>query len=470
MAAVPGSAGKATRKGGSAIIETGPASPDPSGDFKYWAFISYSHADEVWAKWLHRTLETYRVPSALVGQPSRNGPVPRRVFPMFRDREELPTSASLSENISDALARSRYLIVICSVRAAVSRWVNEEVKAFKALGRSDRILCLIVDGEPNASDIPDSGQLECFPKAVRFEVSPAGELLADRTEPIAADVRAGKDGKANARLKLLAGILGVNYNSLRQREKRRRIWRRIAVGAGACAVLALLSMVWYRGHLQAQEIQRAQNLRLAQLMIQKTKDALAHGDDASAMFYGANAIAYSLQAGVAPLESDLLESLTLSAFTAGRINDAEFGGGLAVSPDGKRMVWGRRDGTLILWDIAAKRQLGTFMDHKGTVTAALFLPDGSLVTAGSDGTLRLWSAKRSDVLAANVPIVRTLAASRDGALLAAAGDDWKIHLWSIARRAELHALTGHSDQINSIAFSPDGIHLASASQDRQLAL
>ncbi len=452
---------------------TDPARLDHPDNFKYWAFISYSHADEVWAKWLHRTLETYRVPSALVGRPSRNGAVPRRIFPLFRDREELPTSASLSDNIGDALARSRYLIVICSARAAVSRWVNEEVKAFKALGRSDRILCLIVDGEPNASDDPHSGQLECFPVAVRHDVSPAGEILDSRTEPIAADVRAGKDGKSNARLKLLAGILGVNFDALRQRERRRRIWRRIMIGIGASAVAALIGAVWYRGHLEARQIQRAQDLRLAQLMIQKTKDALAHGDDASAMFYGANAIEYSLLAGVRPLESDLLQSLTLSAFTQGRVNDAKFSGGLAVSPDGKRMVWGRKDGTLVLWDIAAKRLLRVFAGHKGPVSAAAFTPDGAwLATAGSDGTVRIWSVAGKGVyqLAAKAPAVRSLAVSRDGTLLAAAGADWKIHLWSIARRQELRALTGHSDQINSIAFSPDDIHLASASQDRQIAL
>ena len=39
-------------------------------DYKYKAFISYSHSDEKWARWLHRSLENYRVPKRLVGQPS----------------------------------------------------------------------------------------------------------------------------------------------------------------------------------------------------------------------------------------------------------------------------------------------------------------------------------------------------------------------------------------------------------------
>ena len=60
--------------------------PDqPASDYHYWAFISYSHADEKWANWLHKALETYGVPKVLVGKPSKHGPVPKRAFPVFRD-------------------------------------------------------------------------------------------------------------------------------------------------------------------------------------------------------------------------------------------------------------------------------------------------------------------------------------------------------------------------------------------------
>src|SRR5437016_6755700 len=83
---------------------------------KYWAFLSYSHADKKWGDWLHKALETYRVPRRLVGKESRDGKVPPRVFPIFRDREELPISADLGSNINEALQESRYLIVICSPR------------------------------------------------------------------------------------------------------------------------------------------------------------------------------------------------------------------------------------------------------------------------------------------------------------------------------------------------------------------
>jgi outer membrane protein assembly factor BamB len=214
--------------------------PDPTGaGFKYWAFISYSHVDRKWGDWLHRALETYRPPFGLVGKAGRDGPVRRTNPPIFRDREELPSSASLSDNINNALRESRYLIVICSPHAAVSRWVNEEIVYFKSLGREDRALCLIVEGEPNASDKPESGKLECFPPGVRFRVDANGHVTDQRTEPIAADARKEGDGKRNAKLKLAAGLLGVNYNDLKQREKWRAVRRRVALVLAAGAIIGV---------------------------------------------------------------------------------------------------------------------------------------------------------------------------------------------------------------------------------------
>ena len=74
------------------------------------------------------------------------GEVGKRLFPIFRDREELPTSNELGLAIKTALDESSHLIVVCSPNSANSTWVNEEIKYFKSLGRSDNILSFIVDG------------------------------------------------------------------------------------------------------------------------------------------------------------------------------------------------------------------------------------------------------------------------------------------------------------------------------------
>lgn len=202
-----------------------PEADDP----KYWAFISYSHADAKWGDWLHAALETYRVPSRLVRNAKPEGAVPRRVFPVFRDREELASSASLGENIENALRLSRALVVICSPRAAASRWVNEEIKLYKSMGREDRVFCLIVDGEPNAR--PESESSECFPATLR-----------EPAEPIAADAREGRDGKRNALLKLIAGIIGVPYDELRQRERQRQLRQRLRAAALTLAIAAAVTV------------------------------------------------------------------------------------------------------------------------------------------------------------------------------------------------------------------------------------
>jgi tetratricopeptide (TPR) repeat protein len=205
-----------------------------SQPYKYWAFLSYSHADEAWARWLHRRLERYAVPRRLVGTATATGPIPARLFPIFRDREELAGSAHLAPELQQALKLSRYQIVICSPAAARSRWVGEEIRYFKSLGRGDRVLALIVEGEPHAAD----PALECFPEALRFEYDAAGQP-GNPAEPIAADARKSADGKTNAALKLIAGILGVGFDELKRRDLQARNQRLAFVSALACGVAAL---------------------------------------------------------------------------------------------------------------------------------------------------------------------------------------------------------------------------------------
>jgi tetratricopeptide (TPR) repeat protein len=206
---------------------------------KYWAFLSYSHRDAKWGAWLHKALESYRPPKQLIGTVTARGSVPKRLAPIFRDREELASATDLGTVISEALTQSACQVVICSPNSARSKWVNEEILAFKRLGREDRIFCLIVDGEPNASDNPAIAEQECFPQALRFRVGPDGNLSTTRTEPIAADARAGKDGRSNAKLKLIAGVLGVGFDALRQREQQRRQRRLFAIASGATAGMVL---------------------------------------------------------------------------------------------------------------------------------------------------------------------------------------------------------------------------------------
>lgn len=201
--------------------------------FKYRAFISYSHADEAWAAWLHRRLEHYRVPSHLVGRKTANGPVPRRLGRCFRDQAELSAASDLTETLRQALRDSQSLIIVCSPRSAASRWVNEEIKYFRSLGRGGAIYAFIVDGEPNAHDPAQ----ESFPRALLQDED--GRLLS---EPLAADARPAKDGKVDGFLKLVSGLIGVGFDELRQREQKRRT-RLMTAAVGASLAIASITTV-----------------------------------------------------------------------------------------------------------------------------------------------------------------------------------------------------------------------------------
>ncbi len=204
-----------------------PATADAAA--RYRAFISYSHADKSVAAWLHHAIEAYHVPTKLVGRVTAIGPVPRRLTPVFRDRDELPASGDLGKELTEALRDSLFLIVICSPAAARSQWVDQEILTFKRMHGESRVLSLIASGEPGSSALDPASPNECFPRSLRFKVGPDGLLSNGPAEPIAADLREHGDGKRLARLKLLAGLIGVKLNDLVQREAQRRARRLVAL-------------------------------------------------------------------------------------------------------------------------------------------------------------------------------------------------------------------------------------------------
>lgn len=293
---------------------------------RYWAFISYSHEDKRWADWLHKRLESYRIPSRLVGKPSRDTAIPKRLFPVFRDREELPSSADLGANINHALQQSRCLIVICSKRSAASRWVNEEIRLFKQLGRADRILALIVEGVPNASDVNNLDD-ECFPPALTHHVDQQGTIQSQRVEPIAADLRPNKDGRQNALLKLIAGVLGVRYDELRQRERHRRFQRNLILGSITALLLLVVGILAYARHEQRVAFNYAEAGRHAllnghpQIAAAFLGEAYSHGD-------GTDAARFMLHQAIA---SPLFQA---RSWTPSQSQDSQAN----YSPDGKHLL------------------------------------------------------------------------------------------------------------------------------------
>ncbi|HYL70139.1 MAG TPA: toll/interleukin-1 receptor domain-containing protein [Steroidobacteraceae bacterium] len=224
---------------------------DP-GQHRYAAFISYSHSDRAVAHWLHRALEGYRPPRGVMGGADAT------LRPIFLDRAELPTSSDLAASVREALASSRFLIVICSPAAAKSRWVNEEIRYFKSLGGAGRVLALIVGGQTGYT--PKGNAADCMPPALRYVVSGQGEVTATpAAEPMAADIRPGADERRTAMLKVAAGLLQVPLDRLVQRDNARRQRRLLQVAVGAlagCLAFALLAVLAVQSRNEAQQQRR----------------------------------------------------------------------------------------------------------------------------------------------------------------------------------------------------------------------
>lgn len=203
--------------------------------FKYTAFISYSHADKAIVEWLHRALEGYKIPKGLVGRETPKGRVPEKFKPFFRDRDDLSAATNLSASIKKAMGQSQFLIVVCSPEAAASEWVAKEINEFKKLRDQDHILCLIVAGDTSL-------KIQPFPEALWQGLTKIEKITF---EPVAADARPTGDGKRLAKLKLISGLLGIELDSLIQREtKRRQVQVSILAGVFTLATVVLSVLLY----------------------------------------------------------------------------------------------------------------------------------------------------------------------------------------------------------------------------------
>jgi tetratricopeptide (TPR) repeat protein len=246
-----------------------------SSPFTYSAFVSYSHRDRRWAYWLHRAIENYRIPEG-IDAPRVIRPSMRQFKPAFIDRKELPSSPDLASSVREALQASAFLIVVCSPNACHSRWVNEEIRLFREMGGARRILCLVVGGDPNVA-AKDDPSLACFPSG----------LLEGGIEPLAADVRAGKDDKRTARLRTLSGLLGVPLDTLARRDQVRRHRRQLLISVAtsvACVMFAAIALLAWRARNEAerQRVVAVQQARTAQRTTEFMKSLFEVSDPSEA--------------------------------------------------------------------------------------------------------------------------------------------------------------------------------------------
>lgn len=355
---------------------------------RYACFISYSSRDRAVASWLLRALETYRLPRHLRLAGIDPTEWRRRLSPVFQDRAELTSSADLAESVRAALACSDTLIVICSPAAAASRWVNEEIRTFQALGKGHCIRCLVVDGEPLASRRPGLDPAhECFPEA----------LIDGGREPLAADLRPAGDGRRNAKLKLIASLLGVSYDELRRRDATRRQHRLMAltvaslVGVAITSGLAVYAWLAERQAVEQRDIARQKTataertVAFVTSMFEQSDPSEAKGAQVTArevLDRGANQIATSL-GDEGAVKAEIMTTLAEVYVSLGLLRRGEDLAKRSLRVDGRDAATGPRQ-YRVLADAASKRgdyptaiaryrhalALAQGTDAKGSATAA----------------------------------------------------------------------------------------------------
>ena len=199
---------------------------------EYFAFISYQREDEKWAKWLADELEHYHLPTTLNGKD-----LPKSLRPIFRDVDEL-SAGNLPQQIYHALSISKNLSVVCSLRSAQSEWVNKEIEDYISIkgGKADDIYPFIVEGTAFSKDAAS----ECFPEVLR-QLPPNEERLGGNINE--------QGGRNAAVVKIIAGMLGIDFDSLWQkyeREKRKKRNTTIAmIVALAIVAIGVAAWMWH---------------------------------------------------------------------------------------------------------------------------------------------------------------------------------------------------------------------------------
>jgi tetratricopeptide (TPR) repeat protein len=224
----------------------------------YDAFVSHTISDQQKARELRRAVERYRIPKGMVGAKSADGaasPGRPRLSVFVPEVGANGASKATAPELQD----SAFLVVLCSRQSARDSRVDREIRAFKRLGRPNNVLTLILDGEPNAAEgKPGANPAdECFAESLKYDLGPDGDLdRSRRSEPIAADARPDRDGRHAVVLKIVAGLLGVGFDDLYNRERRRQQKQLRVVVAASLIVTALLAVLTVRAYLSGEESRR----------------------------------------------------------------------------------------------------------------------------------------------------------------------------------------------------------------------
>jgi|GEM_PF-6651211 len=133
---------------------------------------------------------------------------------------------------------------------------------------------------------------------------------------------------------------------------------------------------------------------------------------------------------------------------------------VAISPTGRRVASGGKDGSVIVWDIATGARLLEYQGHNGWVRAVAFSPDDRLIAScGDDGTVQIWDGSnghRSAVLSCEGKSARSLAYFPDGKRIVAVTEAGKAFIWGTITNKLLDQIIVEHKPLFCVAITLDG--------------
>ena len=145
---------------------------------------------------------------------------------------------------------------------------------------------------------------------------------------------------------------------------------------------------------------------------------------------------------------------------------------VAFSPDGATLASGGMSGTVTLWDVTLRQEIGTLRGHSDWVNSVAFSPDGAtLVSGGKDTTVMRWDlASRQEIATVerHRKQVRSVSFSPDGATLATGGIDATVRLWDVATREEIARSNPTREQMHLSDHAPPTTTVSDTRSERLL--
>jgi WD40 repeat protein len=475
------------------------------GRYTYSAFISHSRTDARLARAVQRRIESYRVPKGIPS--ASHSPVlrsKRRLLRVFRDDDELPASADLGATLRQALDQSAFLVVLASPAAAASRWVNTEADHFL---RNERARDILVVTRPNEASVPR------YPSQ---ELPPA--LQNRSTEALYVELGDRRSARRRTYTRLVAGLLGVDFDTLWRRERRHRR-RQIVTWVIATLVLVAIAgstfrlmrsdaAISQRRAMSGRLLAEATGLKDEQPNASRQLIAAAYDEARAPETTGAMLAAWDLPGSFTTSDKSFVYETRVAFFPDSRtvatsndeIRDLRSdqvisrlrsppgrngrSDALALSADGRTLAigdgWNSDGGTsgrgaVELWDVTNPKQpvfRTRLPEFSLGITAVAISASGSeVVAASADGELRLWNLSSSldgrSAIGLLPPgqgvdhAVGQLQLSPDGHLLVAAiAGTPGIQIFNLSKAALSPAfavLPGTSTaRVPSVIFSPDG--------------